>query len=108
MSKRPESLSDIVVVIAGASSGFGRGVAQELAANGARVVIAARRKSMLDDLVSEIETAGGAAIAVEADVSEPADIARLVERTLAHYRPDRRLGEQRRRRCDRVFLGHSG
>src|SRR5690554_669476 len=82
MSRRPESLSDIVVVIAGASSGFGRGAAQKLAAQGARVVTAARRKSMLDDLVTEIETAGGTAVAVETDVSEPADIARLVEEAL--------------------------
>lgn len=85
MSKRPESLSDIVVVIAGASSGFGRGAAQKLAAEGARVVIAARRKSMLDDLVTEIETAGGTAVAVETDVSEPVDIARLVQEALTRF-----------------------
>lgn len=85
MSKPPESVSDIVVVIAGASSGFGRGAAQELAAQGARVVIAARRKSMLDDLVAEIETAGGTAVAVEADVSDSADVARLMERALASF-----------------------
>lgn len=85
MSKRPESLSDIVVVIAGASSGFGRGAAQKLAAEGARVVIAARRKSMLDDLVTEIETAGGTAVAVETDVSEPPDIARLVQEALTRF-----------------------
>lgn len=85
MSKRPDSLSEIVVVIAGASSGFGRGAAQELATQGAKVVIAARRKSMLDDLVTEIETAGGTALAVEADVSEPADIARLLEGALARF-----------------------
>lgn len=85
MSKRPDSLSDIVVVIAGASSGFGRGAAQALAAQGAKVVIAARRKSMLDDLVTEIETARGTAVAVEADVSEPADVAKLVEAALARF-----------------------
>lgn len=85
MSKRPDSLSEIVVVIAGASSGFGRGAAQALAAQGAKVVIAARRKSMLDDLVTEIETAGGTALAVEADVSEPAHIARLLEGALARF-----------------------
>lgn len=42
MSKRPENLSDIVVVIVGSSSGFGRGDAQELAAKGVSVVIATR------------------------------------------------------------------
>lgn len=40
---------------------------------------------MLDDLVTEIETARGTAVAVEADVSEPADVARLVEAALARF-----------------------
>lgn len=85
MPKRPQSLSDTVVVIAGASSGFGRGAARDLAARGARVVAAARRKDMLDDLVAEVEAAGGTAVAVPVDVSEPADIARLAEETLARF-----------------------
>jgi len=85
MSNRPTNLSDLVVVIAGASSGFGRGAAQELAAHGARVVVAARRKSMLDDLVAEIEARGGVAVAVEADVSVSADIGRLLVETLSRF-----------------------
>src|SRR5690606_31216453 len=84
-SNRPTNLSDLVVVIAGASSGFGRGAAQELAAHGAKVVVAARRKSMLEDLVADIEAGGGVAIAVEADVSASADVARLLVETLSHF-----------------------
>ena len=75
MSKRPETLSDLVVVIAGASSGFGRGAAQALAAQGAKVAVAARRRDMLDALVAGIEASGGSAVAVEADVSDPSHIA---------------------------------
>jgi short-subunit dehydrogenase len=85
MKKRPERLSELVVVIVGASSGFGRGAAQELAAQGAQVVVAARRKDMLDELVAEIQTAGGTAVAVQADVSEPADIAQLAETALSRF-----------------------
>ncbi|MBW9091343.1 SDR family NAD(P)-dependent oxidoreductase [Rhizobium wenxiniae] len=44
MSARPTKLQDLVVVIAGASSGFGRGAAEQLARNGAKVVIAATEK----------------------------------------------------------------
>jgi len=85
MTKRSKSLSERVVVIAGASSGFGRGAAYELAAQGAKVVVAARRKAMLDELVAEIEAAGGAAIAVQVDVSEPKDIAQLAEAALSRF-----------------------
>ncbi|WP_435269738.1 SDR family NAD(P)-dependent oxidoreductase [Shinella sp. BE166] len=70
MSTRPDTLEDLVVVIAGASSGFGRGAAIKLAAQGANVVLAARRKNVLDDIVREIKAVGGAATAVEADVSD--------------------------------------
>ena len=85
MSKRPETLAGLVVVITGASSGFGRGAAQALAAKGAQVVAAARRKDVLDALVVEIEAAGGTAVAVEADVSEPSHIAKLAETALARF-----------------------
>jgi short-subunit dehydrogenase len=77
MADRPKHLHEIVVVIAGASSGFGRGAAVKLGAQGAKVVVAARRKFMLDDVVQEIEAAGGSALAVETDVSDPAQVSAL-------------------------------
>ena len=43
-------VKDKVVVITGASSGFGKGVAQKLAAQGANIVVAARRTELLEDL----------------------------------------------------------
>lgn len=85
MTKRPTSLDNAVIVIAGASSGFGRGAALKLADQGARVVVAARRKPMLDDLVVEIATRGGTSVAVEVDVSNPADVARLTETALSQF-----------------------
>ncbi|MNL38131.1 Fatty acyl-CoA reductase [compost metagenome] len=74
MSARPDNLNDLVLVIAGASSGFGRGAAEQLAAKGANVMLAARRKNVLDDIVLQINTVGGTAVAVEADVSDPAQV----------------------------------
>lgn len=58
------------VVITGASSGIGRAAAYAFAARGARVVLAARRADVLDDVVREIRDGGGAAIAIPTDVTD--------------------------------------
>lgn len=68
-----------VVVITGASSGIGAVTAQELAKQGAAVVLGARRKDRLDTVVQKIEAAGGKAIAVSCDVSKRGDLIALVE-----------------------------
>lgn len=85
MAERPKDLSELVVVIAGASSGFGRGAALKLGGEGAKVVIAARRKTMLDEVVAEIEAGGGQALAIETDVSDPAQVAALCEAALQRF-----------------------
>jgi short-subunit dehydrogenase len=59
-----------VVLITGASSGIGRGFAIELARQGAAVGLLARRAEALDEIVTEIEAAGGRAIALPADVTD--------------------------------------
>jgi len=56
-----------VILIAGASSGMGRVVAIKLAAAGARIVVTARRKALLDSLATEIEAKGGSCLAIAAD-----------------------------------------
>jgi short-subunit dehydrogenase len=61
-----------VVLITGASSGIGRGLALELARRGARVGLTARRAEALDDLVGEIKAAGGSAVAIAVDVKDAA------------------------------------
>ncbi|MCM3906169.1 MAG: SDR family NAD(P)-dependent oxidoreductase [Pyrinomonadaceae bacterium] len=61
---------DKVVMVTGASSGIGRGVAVELARRGARLGLVARRTETLQEIVSEIETLGGQALALPGDVQD--------------------------------------
>jgi len=58
------------VLITGASSGIGRGLALELARRGAQLGLTARRAEVLDELVGEIKTAGGSAVAIAVDVQD--------------------------------------
>ena len=84
MSTSPE-LSDKVIVITGASSGFGRGAAVRLAELSASVVIAARRGDVLDQVVTEITAAGGTALAVPTDISDRAAVSRLAAAALERF-----------------------
>ena len=59
-----------VVLVTGASSGLGRRFAAVLAANGARVALAGRRREALDETVAEIAAAGGTALAVPFEVTD--------------------------------------
>ncbi|HEY8711193.1 MAG TPA: SDR family NAD(P)-dependent oxidoreductase, partial [Burkholderiaceae bacterium] len=63
-------LADKVAIIAGASSGIGHATARLFAAEGANVVVGARRQALLDALVADIVAAGGEALAVAGDVTE--------------------------------------
>jgi short-subunit dehydrogenase len=79
------SLQDKVVVVTGASSGFGKGAARRLAQEGANVVLSARREELLDELVNECEFAGGRALAVPADVGRLAEVEGLMQKTLEQF-----------------------
>jgi NADP-dependent 3-hydroxy acid dehydrogenase YdfG len=68
-----------IVVIAGASSGLGEAAARHLAAQGAKVVLGARRADRLEALVEDIVAAGGEALAVQTDVTNRAEVANLVD-----------------------------
>jgi short-subunit dehydrogenase len=74
-----------VVVVTGASSGFGRGTALELARRGASVVLAARSAETLQGLARECEGAGGRAVAVPTDVSDRAAVEGLAEKAVAAF-----------------------
>jgi len=69
-----KALKDKVAIVTGASAGIGEAVALALAEAGASVVLTARRRDRIEALKARIEMAGGAAIAVEADVIELAEV----------------------------------
>jgi len=72
-----------VIVITGASSGFGRGAALRFARAGASVVLAARRDQVLDDVADECEKLGGSALVMPTDVSVQTDVEALAQSTVA-------------------------
>src|ERR1035437_10233971 len=82
-AKVSERLEGTVALVTGASSGIGEATARLLAARGAALAIAARRKDRLERLAGEIESKGGRALVIEADVTDRAQAIAAVERTVA-------------------------
>jgi short-subunit dehydrogenase len=76
---------DKAVVITGASSGIGREIACQLAEQGAWLSLAARNEERLAAVAGECQARGGRAIAIVTDVSEQAQCAELIQRTVDHY-----------------------
>jgi short-subunit dehydrogenase len=72
----------LTVVITGTSSGIGKGTAQQLAAQGANVVLAARRTEVIEELANAY---GPNVIAVTTDISKEEDIANLCETAIAAF-----------------------
>jgi 3-oxoacyl-[acyl-carrier protein] reductase len=82
MSTSSKKLSGKVAVVTGASKGIGAAIAKQLAAEGASVIVNyASSKTGADKVVAEITSAGGKALAVQADVAKQADIDRLFAET---------------------------
>lgn len=79
------SLRNKVVLITGASSGFGKDAAHLFAEEGARVILAARRIDRLQMLANEIHKAGGDAFAVPVDISQYAEINLMVRTVIEIY-----------------------
>ncbi len=78
-------LQDKVAIVTGAGSGFGRGIAQRFATEGARVVVNDLNAEHGERTVADIVAAGGRARPCAGDVSKDADVARLVAFALAEF-----------------------
>lgn len=74
-----------VALVTASSKGLGRGAALALAAEGAKVVICARGRDALAETAEAIAAAGGEALAIPADVTEPSQPAALVAAAVRHY-----------------------
>ncbi|HEY6975399.1 MAG TPA: SDR family oxidoreductase [Chitinophagaceae bacterium] len=76
-TNEPPSLSGKTVVITGASSGVGRAIALGFARKGAKLILGARRRFTLDEVVEECKQLGGTAMAVTTDVTDADAVKRL-------------------------------
>ena len=72
-------------VVTGASSGFGRGVAERLGRGGANVVLSARRVEILEEVAAAVRAGGGAALVVPTDVSDTVAVQALADAALARF-----------------------
>jgi NAD(P)-dependent dehydrogenase (short-subunit alcohol dehydrogenase family) len=80
-----ESLRDATVVITGASSGIGLATARAFAACGANVVLAARRRELLDRAARDCEALGVRALAVPTDVTDPDRVRDLADTAVSAF-----------------------
>lgn len=79
------TLSGKVAIITGASSGIGRATAKLFADEGAELILGARRKNKLNELVDEIAVEGGQAKALPGDVTSEAYNQALVDLAISEF-----------------------
>ena len=80
------SLTEKIAIVTGASAGIGRAIAERLAQEGATVVVNyGKSADKAKAVVAEIESKGGKAVAVQADMSKIADVRRLVRETVQRF-----------------------
>ncbi|HEU4439007.1 MAG TPA: 3-oxoacyl-[acyl-carrier-protein] reductase [Methylomirabilota bacterium] len=80
-----KSLAGKVAIVTGGSRGIGLAIARSLADDGASVVVSGRDAARLEAAVKELESLGGAALAVTADAAKREDVDRLVEVTRERF-----------------------
>jgi 3-oxoacyl-[acyl-carrier protein] reductase len=82
----PKPVTSRVVLVTGASKGLGRAIAEKLAADGHRVVVNYFNSTReAESVVASIAAGGGQALALKADVREPAQIAALLDETRSYF-----------------------
>src|SRR5207237_10589749 len=79
------TLKDRVAIITGGGTGLGRGIAEEFARLGARVVLTGRTQETIDVAAHAIEEAGGQALAVRGDVRDPAAVDGIVSAAVERF-----------------------
>jgi NADP-dependent 3-hydroxy acid dehydrogenase YdfG len=78
-------LDGAVALVTGASSGIGAATARRLAREGAAVALVARRRDRLDEVVDDIQVAGGHAVAVDTDITDPERAYEAVQDTMDRF-----------------------
>lgn len=81
----PGAFKDRVALITGASSGIGEALAREMASQGAKIALAARRTDRLTQAAASIEKSGGQALALECDVTRDGDPEKAVQAVVSRF-----------------------
>lgn len=74
-----------VALVTGGGSGLGAASAKKLAQAGAQVGVLSRTRDEIEKVAREIESAGGQAVALEADISDPQQMQAAVEQLVQHF-----------------------
>lgn len=78
-------LKNKVAIVTGSSSGIGKAIALRFGAEGAKVVVAARRMALCEQTVAQIVKDGGEAWAIQTDVADERQVERLIQETVTRY-----------------------
>ena len=78
-------LKNKVAIVTGSSSGIGKAIALRFGAEGANVVVTARRMALCEQTVAQISKAGGTAWAIQTDVADERQVERLIEETVKRF-----------------------
>lgn len=78
-------LAGKIAIVTGSSSGIGKAIALTFAGEGARVVVAARRRALCEQVVKQVQERGGEALAIQTDVADEAQVERLIAETVKRF-----------------------